>query len=266
MTALNIAHRGGAGLMPENTLAAFAGAIARGCDGIEFDVQLSADGVPVVHHDFRLMADVARRNGAWLDVPGPRIADLTVTQLQEFDVGRARPGSDYAARHPLLAGVDSQAVPTLTAVASLAAPGSFVLMAELKCDSEDEGADPAALAGAAYDVLKTANALDRTIFVGFDWRALLAVKARDADAVCWFTTDKLKGDARAAIDIIAGAGADGWFPCYLDASAENIAHARNRGLKVGAWTVNDADEMARLSGLDAICTDRPDILVDLRAR
>ena len=74
MTALNIAHRGGAGLRPENTLAAFADAMARGCDGAELDVQLSADGVVVVHHDFRLnpgsdarerrMAARARRRGS----------------------------------------------------------------------------------------------------------------------------------------------------------------------------------------------------------
>ena len=73
---MNIAHRGGAQLMPENTLAAFADALARGCDGVELDVQLSRDGAVVVHHDFRLMKDVARENGAWLTEPGPRIKDL----------------------------------------------------------------------------------------------------------------------------------------------------------------------------------------------
>ena len=48
---LNIAHRGGAALKPENTMAAFSAAIARGCDGAELDVQLSADGVVVVPRD-----------------------------------------------------------------------------------------------------------------------------------------------------------------------------------------------------------------------
>ena len=67
----NIAHRGGAQLMPENTLPAFADALARGCDGVELDVQLTADGMAVVHHDDRLMVDVARQDGKWLDQPGP---------------------------------------------------------------------------------------------------------------------------------------------------------------------------------------------------
>jgi glycerophosphoryl diester phosphodiesterase len=52
MQVWNIAHRGGAQLMPENTLAAFAEALARGCDGVELDVQLTRDGTAVVHHDF----------------------------------------------------------------------------------------------------------------------------------------------------------------------------------------------------------------------
>ncbi|MCP5410735.1 MAG: hypothetical protein H6924_01045 [Alphaproteobacteria bacterium] len=264
---LNIAHRGGAGLMPENALAAFADAIARGCDGAELDVQLSADGVPVVHHDYRLMADVARAHGAWLDAPGPRIKDLTAEQLQTWDIGRARPGSDYALRHPALTPVDGQGVPPLAAVLDLAAdaPHPFVLMVELKCGASDDSADPVLLAEAAHDAVIAAGVLENVIFVGFDWRALLAVKAADPAALCWFTTDKLMGDARAAIDTIAAAGADGWFPNFRDATDDNVAHARARDLKVGAWTVNDPADMRRLSGLDAICTDRPDLLMDLRS-
>jgi glycerophosphoryl diester phosphodiesterase len=259
---LNIAHRGGAGLVPENTLAAFVDAIARGCDGAELDVQLSADGVPVVHHDFRLMMDVARQDGAWLKRPGPRVKDLTCAELSQFEVGRPRPGSDYARRHPMQRAVDDEIIPTLEAVVTLASEAlrPFRLMVELKCDASEDSADPVALADASYDVVRAAGFLDRAIFVGFDWRALFAMKARDENAACWFTTDKLSGDARAAIDIVAAAGADGWFPCYLDASPENVAHARARRLQVGAWTVNDADEMRRLSSLDAICTDRPDLM------
>ena len=51
---LNIAHRGGADLWPENTLEAFARAIDMGVDGLEFDIQLSQDGALVIHHDATL--------------------------------------------------------------------------------------------------------------------------------------------------------------------------------------------------------------------
>ena len=67
------------------------------------------------------------------------------------------------------------------------------------------------------------------------------------------------------IDIIAAAGGEGWFPHFPDATPENVAYARQRGLKVGAWTVNNPADMRRLMALDAICTDRPDLLSGLLA-
>jgi glycerophosphoryl diester phosphodiesterase len=216
---LNIAHRGGAALWPENTLAAFAAAVGLGADGAELDVQLSADGAVVVHHDLRLNPGYARlRGGDWIGDPGPRIKDLTLEDLARFAIGRPRPGSDYARAHPGLRGTDGEAIPTLAAVmATVKHAASFRLFIELKCDASDDSADPVALAEAVYDLVSAADFLDRTIFVGFDWRALLAIKACDPSAACWFTTDKLSGDARAAIDIIAAAGAEGWFADFRDA-------------------------------------------------
>lgn len=261
MKSFNIAHRGGAALMPENTLAAFADAIARGCDGAELDVQLSCDGVVVVHHDYRLMADVVRKDGVWLESPGPRIKDLSWAELQQFDVGSPRPGSLYARNHPLVRSVPDARVPSLEAVIALAAnaPRPFLLMVELKCDASDDSADPAALAAAAYKLC--AGLGDQVVFVGFDWRALLPLAALGMP--CWFTTDRLKGDARPVINMIADAGGQGWFPNFADATPDNIAYARAKGLKAGAWTVNDPADMARLGTLDAICTDRPDLLAGL---
>jgi glycerophosphoryl diester phosphodiesterase len=260
MRPMNIAHRGGAQLMPENTLAAFADALARGCDGVELDVQLSRDGVAVVHHDWRLMKDVARRDGAWLTEPGPRIKDLTLAELRQFDVGTVRPGSDYALSHALLKPVNAP-VPTLEEVVALAkgAGRRFVLFVELKCSASEDSADPQTLADTAFDMIQRAGFLESVIFVGFDWRALARVRERLSSAACWFTTDRLQGDAKPVIDAIAAAGAQGWFPNLADATPENITYARGRGLKLGAWTVNRRDDLERLRDLDAICTDRPDL-------
>ena len=254
MRPWNIAHRGGAQLMPENTLAAFRDTIARGCDGAELDVQLTRDGVAVVHHDYRLKAGLARRDGVWLSQPGPRIKDLTLEELRHYDVGTAQPGGDYAQKHPLLKPME-EGVPTLEEVAGLTRGKNFLLFVELKCDAGDDSADPVALAQAAYAI--TGN---RAIYVGFDWRALLHVQ--ECGGACWFTVDKLQGDARSVIDMIAQAGGQGWFPNFPDATPENVAYARQRGLKVGAWTVNDPADLRRLTDLDAICTDRPDLLAE----
>jgi glycerophosphoryl diester phosphodiesterase len=255
MKILNIAHRGGAQLMPENTLAAFQDAMARGCDGAELDVQLTRYGVVVVHHDFRLKAGLARRNGVWLTEPGPRIKDLSFRELQQFDVGTAQPDSDYARAHPLLKPMDA-AIPTLADVAALTAGKPFHLFVELKCNASEDSADPVALADAAFAITGT-----RAIYVGFDWRALARI--RQLGGTCWFTADKLQGHAKPVIDQIVKAGGKGWFPNFLDATTDNVAYARLQGLKVGAWTVNDPAGMRRLMNLDAICTDRPDLLAGL---
>jgi glycerophosphoryl diester phosphodiesterase len=256
MNVLNIAHRGGAQLMPENTLTAFSDAMARGCDGAELDVQLTRDGVVVVHHDFRLKAGLARRDGVWLTEAGPRIKDLSLDALRQFDVGMAQPGGAYALAHPLLKPASAM-VPTLEEVVALAAAQRFILFVELKCDGSEDSADPLALADAAFQVTG-----DQAIYVGFDWRALMRIQ--QLGGACWFTTDKLPGelsvDARPVIDAAAKAGGQGWFPNFLNATPDNVAYARAQGLKVGAWTVNDLADMQRLKSLDVLCTDRPDLM------
>src|SRR5436190_20563712 len=75
---LVIAHRGASGFAPENTLAAFKFALALGADGVELDVQLSADGHPVVIHDSRVNRTT---NGTGA------VSRLTLDQLQSLDAG-----------------------------------------------------------------------------------------------------------------------------------------------------------------------------------
>jgi glycerophosphoryl diester phosphodiesterase len=188
---------------------------------------------------------------------GPRIKDLTLEELRQYDVGTTRPGGDYALAHPLLKPADAS-VPTLKEVVELVSSKAFLLFVELKCDAHDDSADPIALADAAYGVTG-----DQAIYVGFDWRALARI--HELGGRCWFTTDRLSV-ARPVIDRIVQAGGQGWFPNFIDATADNTAYARSRGLKVGAWTVNEFADMRRLMDLDAICTDRPDLLISLHGR
>src|SRR5262249_20615509 len=67
------------------------------------------------------------------------------------------------------------------------------------------------------------------------------------------------------VKAVRSAGGDGWFPMHRDATPERIREARDLGLKVGAWTVDERVEMKRFVelGLDAICTDHPDLLADV---
>ena len=80
-----IGHRGARGLFPENTLEGFAAAAALGLDGIELDVVLTADGVPVVCHDPALNPALA-----------PPIRRLP--RSKRSSIGGAHPGGRRTAR------------------------------------------------------------------------------------------------------------------------------------------------------------------------
>jgi glycerophosphoryl diester phosphodiesterase len=301
MPTLNFAHRGGAGLYPENTLAAFRDAVARGCDGAELDVQLSKDGEVVVFHDFKLKPEICRLNGEWIKKPTALIKDLTLAELKRYDIGRHDPASDYAKARPHSMPVDGETIPTLAEVLAVtgAAKKPFKLQVELKTSFFDRNvsSDPIALTEGTVAVLRKADYLDRTIFVGFDWAGLLHAKKLAPNVECWFTTMELdflrdpptKDDPplktllrhwaeigtspwAAGFDpikyggsiqkAIHAAGGDGWFPYFPDATGDAVAEAKALGLKVGAWTVNEPSDMRRLIalGLDGICTDRPDLM------
>ncbi len=88
-----IAHRGASADCPENTLAAFDEALLQGCDGIELDLQLSRDGVPVVFHD-KTLALAGRRQ--------LRVAQADYAELSRLDVGSHRDKRFRDERIPLL--------------------------------------------------------------------------------------------------------------------------------------------------------------------
>src|SRR6185436_15281435 len=89
-------------------------AIEMGADTLEMDVGVTRDGVVVIHHDRRLNPDVARGpDGKWVTAPAPLIYQLDFPELQGYDVGRIRPGSEYAARFPHQKPIDGTRIPRL---------------------------------------------------------------------------------------------------------------------------------------------------------
>ena len=140
-------HRGSSGTAPENTLLAFERALADGADGVEFDVQATADGVPVVLHD----RDVSRTTTGRGNVD-----ELTLAEVQAFDAGQG------------------QRVPTLAEVLDLSA-GRVRLDVELK---------QAGLERAVLDLLDRYPAADWAIS-SFDWTILATVRGLAPEAELW---------------------------------------------------------------------------------
>src|SRR5439155_16972448 len=94
-------HRGARGLAPEHTLEAFALALSIGVTTLELDLAMTKDRVLVVSHDRRLNPDHTRGlDGKFIGEESPAIRALTVAEVQRYDVGRLRPGTDYAKAFP----------------------------------------------------------------------------------------------------------------------------------------------------------------------
>jgi glycerophosphoryl diester phosphodiesterase len=285
---LNLAHRGGAGLWPENTLFAFAQAARHGYDGAELDVQLTRDGRLVVFHDFRLKRELCRdMNGSWIKRPLPLIHDLTRDEFALFDVGRAKPRTIYARRHPALHPKDGEHIPLLSDVIATirSLRREFRLFIEIKTSFDDRSlsAAPEDVAAAVVKELRSKRFLESAVIVSFDWPALLEIKHLEPKLACWFLTQgrarlRLRGRRAAwagdfhprkfggsCAEAILRAGGDGWLCPRSAANRKAIRAAHERGLKFGVWTVNQRREMRALMtwGADAIITDRPDRLAEL---
>ena len=281
-------HRGARGLLPENTLPAFERAIALGVDALEFDVGMTRDGIPVVHHDPALDPDHTRdAGGAWLAPPGARLGHLDMATLSGFDVGRARPGGRTFRAFPHQKPSDGARIPTLAEVLTLGRqPGAdtvrFSIEIKLSPLVPEKTAGPEAFADAVVAVLRAKDMLPRASVRAFDWRVLHEIRKR-APAVpvgCltaeqswldnilrdrpgpspWTAGLNIHEHGDSVPRMVRAFGGPVWSPHYSELNAESLAEARDLGLKVVVWTVNEVRDMLAMArlGVDGIVTDYPD--------
>jgi len=285
------AHRGGRGLAPENTLAAFSNAIDLGVSTLELDIGLTADGVVVISHDTALNADHTRdANGAWLaSKTGPTLRSLTLAQLQRYDVGRLNPASSYGKQFALQLPRDGERIPTLAALfeqvrarGAAAATVGFNIETKIDPTKPDETAAPEPMVRALLAEIDKAQMGGRVTVQSFDWRTLALVGQLAPQLPrAYLSSPRTLKDSRwtAGLDaaqfastpqlVKAAAGTAGgpviWSPAYNDLTRPAIKEAQGLGLKVLPWTVNQRADMLRLMdwGVDGIITDYPDVLRDL---
>lgn len=266
-------HRGARALFPENTLEGLRAAVALGLRTIEIDVGVTRDGAVVVHHDPALNPDITRDGaGAWLPARGPLLRDLTLAQLAEYDVGRIRPGTDYAERFPQQAARDGARIPTLDQVLALDDATHWNI--ELKSMPAHPGwtVDAEEMVERVLHVAGAAGALERITVQSFDWRAPRhARRIRPGVARGWLTAAATVADAPLWLgrhvagmdgvpDAIAKEGGGTWTAEHTDLTEDLLAEAHGLGLLVVPWTVNARADMLTLLdwGVDGLITDWPD--------
>ncbi|MBV8405268.1 MAG: glycerophosphodiester phosphodiesterase [Gammaproteobacteria bacterium] len=281
------AHRGGRARRPENTLPAFADALSMGVDTLELDMGVTKDGVVVISHERGLNPDLARApDGNYIPAEIPFIK-LTLAQVKQYDVGRIRPGSPYAARFPDQLPLPGTRIPTLAELFALVRRSGdrhVRLNIETKIDPNhpEESPDPEHFVAAVLGLLRQENFSDRVMIQSFDWRTLLLVQKQAPKIPTVYLTQQSGPDANLHPDkpspwtagfeprdnggsvprTVKAAGGSIWSPYYGDVDARSIAEAHRLGLPVIVWTVNQPEDMARLIGMgvDGIISDRPDLL------
>ncbi len=247
-----IAHRGGAGLRPENTLAAFEHAHALGVDMLEMDVRASADGALVVLHD----ATVDRTTDGHGRVDALALAELKALDAGyhwSVDGGRSYPYRGTGIRVPTLAEVFARfprtrmvveikpAQPalarTLCALIRSARMAPRVLVASMHPANLD------AFRGACPEVVTSMGPEEARLFYIASLLRLSAALSPDAQA----------------LQIPYSLGE------HVLATAQLVGAAHARNLKLHVWTLNDEARMRRALalGVDGIMTDRPDLLLGL---
>ncbi len=228
-TVMAIAHRGASAIAPENTVAAFDEAIRLGSSAVEFDVRMSADGVPVVIHDDRIDRTT---NGHG------RVADFTALDLRRFDAGSWK-GHRFAAAR----------IPTLEE-ALLAIADPVIPVLEIKVHV------PAAVLA---ELLLRRNAAARAMVISYHAELLAPLKALLPKLKIGLLLDDWSKDPLRPARALAATTVVANVRCL---TMEHVAAAHAAGLKVWCFTANDVGLVAAMAamGVEGIITDYPDLI------
>ena len=252
---LILGHRGASAVAPENTLAAFSRAMSDGADGIEFDVRLARDRIPVVIHDATL-----KRTGLIQRV----VSELTAKELQKIDVGSWFADRTRSPQSSFIA----EKLPLLEQVCELFRDSDGFLYIEMKCDKDDGPV----LAEAVVRLARDSGLAERVVVESFDLSAIAAVKKEDPTirtAALFepkFSRPISSVRRLRMIDTACDLGADEIALHHSLASARVVEKARQAGLEIVVWTVADPAwiEIARSLGIKALITNDPASLVRYR--
>ncbi len=273
------AHRGGRGLMPENTMAAFRYAIEKiGVTTLELDVAMTKDGILVVSHDPFLNPQKVSKDGQFI-TDRPLIKDMTYAQLLEYDFGIMR--SDYKMPHQMQ--IENEKIPSLEEVFAFVkmmqekTGNNYMMNVETKVFPPIFGStyDAKTFVDALVPLIKRYNLEDTVMVQSFNWETLRLVKEADPRITTvallqssyyrntmWTGGLKLSDFGDDPIKMAKSLGVSVISPYYKECDSKMIKSAHEYGMLVIPWTIDDRSEMERFisMGVDGIITDYPDIL------
>lgn len=231
-------HRGFSGEYPENTMLAYKKAVEAGCDGIELDVQLTRDLVPVLIHD----ESVDRTsNGSGY------IHNMTYDELTRLDFSYT---AKFGDKHGF------QKIPTLEEYFEwvVAEAPEITTNVELK----NSVYYYAGLEKVVLDMIYKYKLKDRIILSSFNNTSVARCKEMDPDIACGFLIEGCIENAGAyARDFCV----EYYHPRLKDMTEEHVLNCSQNGIGVNVWTVNEEEDLRRMKkwGVRSVITNFPDV-------
>ena len=268
-TTMLSGHRSGGGIAPENTMMALRNCVESDeyrLDIFEFDIHLTADGIPVLIHDGTLdrTSDAAAVFGA----EGVRVGDKTLAELKELNMGARFRADDGTTPFAGLTGDDvPEELRILTldeALGYLEESGTYHYIIEIK----NSGETGYRAADILYDTLVQYGALERTVVGTFHNEITAYIDATYPDmlrsagfneVIEFYVYSLLKLPKKDGWDFVALQIPTTDYTVNLGTS-RLVNYAHKHDIAVQYWTINDPEEMAYLQsiGADAVMTDVPD--------
>lgn len=227
------AHRGFKGRYPENTLLAFEKAVEMGCDGIEFDVQMTKDGKLIILHDETVDRTT---DGKGL------VKDLTYQEISQLNASyRSKDKHGF------------NKIPLLTEYFEMVKDKKIISNIELKNSVfEYEGMEEK-----VYDLILEYGLKEKVIVSSFNHLSVLKMKEIDKTIKCGLLT------ADCLIDpgqYVKSAGVECFHPAAYLLTKENVQEVQDYGIDVNVWMGSEYTDFEGLinTGVDTIITDFPD--------
>jgi glycerophosphoryl diester phosphodiesterase len=262
-------HRGCRGLLPENSIPGFLRAVELGCDVLELDVVLSADGEVVVSHEPWMSSTICMDpDDELIPLDQERSLNLyrmTIVEIQNYDCG--------SLAHPRFPDQKQESVfkPTLREVveaadehAMMAGVVSPAYNVEIKSDPEWYGVyqpEPLAYAKRVIQEIDDLGITNRCIVQSFDPAILEAVHAERPDIILAFlveNTDGLKKNLKRL-----SFKPQIYSPHHGLVDKKMLETLREEDIELVVWTVNEKKDIRRMLtlGVDGIISDYPDRVV-----